>query len=574
MLPIREYIFHQQVKTLYSQIPIIVAGVGAISIAMLLSLAPGYELSKLIIWTAYMWTLCAIRLITLSQYRKQDEEILNPKKWLHIFLFFSTLNGIGTGLLVFVFFDTTQTVYCILVLLTYISYIAAGITSNGSHMAALIAYSLPATLLVLVRLILEDDQAYSILAVIITLYYLAIIGFGRNTNKTFVNGIKWRHERNTVIEELRAQKETAENAVYAKSRFLASASHDLRQPLHALGLFNDALRSRLTDPKSLDIMDKISSSTLALNELLHGMLDISKLDANVIENNPSSIDVNKHLKPIYHEFSARAREKHLNLNLKVEPNLSIFVDEFLFERVIRNLVDNAVKYTDAGEVKISAKLIDDTSVEIKITDTGIGIPENEIKDVFLEFTQLNNPERDKQKGLGLGLSIVKRLCQIMNIDMEFNSIEGHGTEIILDFPVGKAPTKAVDSTPENDFDHPQKTVLVVEDDPNILDGMALLLESFGFKAIKAACANQAMSLAHARKPDLIIADLRLPGETDGLEIIGAVRSIHNTQIPAILVTGDTAPEQIRTTSDSDVLVLHKPVETSALKQMIEVALKQ
>jgi signal transduction histidine kinase len=457
------------------------------------------------------------------------------------------------------------------VFVTYTGFLSAGILSNSCFMPAFVAYSLPATLFVMARLISGSEPAFETLAIIVVFYYLAILGFSKNTNRIFMESIKWNKVRDSLVDELRQQKETAEQAVKAKSNFLASASHDLRQPLHALGLFHDALRYRIKEPESLEIMDKVSRSTQALNELLHSMLDISKLDASVVENNPKNIHLKSFLQPIFAEFNARAKDKGLRFNTSVEDSLYVYADSILFERVIRNLIDNAVKYTEKGSVGIVAYQLNDC-IDINIVDTGIGIPDDQLENVFSEFNQLGNPERDKQKGLGLGLSIVKRLCVLMDVDIDLQSQEGKGSEVVVSVPSG-GQTIETSTSYTDSISAGESTVLIIEDDIAILDGMSLLLETFGFNVLKAITSKQAMRASSEVRPDLIIADYRLPGNEDGLELIDAVRAYHLQYIPAILVTGDTAPERIKITESADVIVLHKPVDPSILEETIEKALR-
>ncbi len=568
---IEAYTKQKQLEALYNNVPTIVIFIALATTVVALTLAFTFPIVPVILWAAYMLIACFARWVSFRQFKKHGLEKFGETFWVTLFLFFSILTGAGTGHLVLYYFDPNNFVYAVFVFGTYAGFLSAGILSNSMFMPAFFAYSLPPTLMVLAKLFIVDEHALGTLAIMVGFYYVALIGFARNANRIFKENVTWNLERDSLVQELREQKETAEQAIRAKSNFFASASHDLRQPLHALGLFHDALRYRIQEPENLAIMDKISSSTQALNELLHGMLDISKLDASVVENKPKDINLQESLRLVYSEFSARANEKDLQLTFDLAPEINVWVDPVLFERVVRNLVDNAIKYTDKGFVGMSAKIAEDL-VHLKISDTGIGIPSNQQENVFSEFNQLGNPERDKQKGLGLGLSIVRRLCRLMHVGIELSSQENQGTTVLLTLPLGKS-TDEIEQEMSDSMTVGDSKILVIEDDFAILEGMSLLLETFGFQVLKAIDSEQALEISKVSRPDLIIADYRLPGSIDGLELIDAIRDQHEICMPAVLVTGDTAPDRMRKTESADVVVLHKPVEPEVLESTITEALK-
>ena len=567
---LEQYTREKQLEALYENVPTIVTFVSLVSTAVAITLLFSFPVLPVLLWLAYMYANCLIRWFTVKYFKKEGYQKRGISFWMNVFLFFSVTTGLGTGVLVFNYFDPNNFVYSAFVFITYTGFLSAGILSNSMHMSAFFAYSLPPTILALISLFLHDDATMWTLAIMVGFYYVAIAGFAKNANRTFKENVSWHLEKDFMVDQLRKQKETAELAIKAKSHFFASASHDLRQPLHALGLFHDALRYRIEKPENLAIMDKISDSTNALNELLHGMLDISKLDASVVENTPADINLLESLRLVFSEFNERAFEKGLDLIFDLDADIHVFVDPALFERVVRNLVDNAIKYTDHGFVHLSV-VEEDDCVILKINDSGIGIPDNQQENVFSEFNQLHNPERDKQKGLGLGLSIVRRLCDLMCVDIKLESQFGRGTAVFLCLPIGKE-AKEIDVEQTQTLTQGSSNILIIEDDEAILEGMTLLLETFGFKVAKAISSKMALESSTRSRPDLIIADYRLPGELDGIKLIDAIRQHHEIFIPAILVTGDTAPERIKNVDDADVVVLHKPVEPEILENTIIEAL--
>jgi signal transduction histidine kinase/CheY-like chemotaxis protein len=562
----------QQIKSLYEQLPTIVTGLSFAIVMVTILLLTRFPAQAVLPFTAYMLCMCAIRLFTGMQLKREGYESRGVNFWLWLFVVLSAMTSAGIGSLVYNFFNVNDFVFSIFALVSFIAFLSAGILFNSCFMPAFIGFSLPATLIALSRLMSEREESLTTLSIIVMVYFIIILAFSIKANYRFMERVQWNDERESLVDELRQQKEAAEQAVESKSKFLASASHDLRQPLHAIGLFLDILRHQTTEQKNLETLDKVSASTQALNELLHSMLDISKLDANVVENNPENIHLTSFLEPIYTEFSVRAKEKNLSFSMRIDESLYVCADSILFERVVRNLIDNAIKFTKKGSVDIFAYRLTD-SIDLSIIDTGIGIPDDQLENVFFEFNQLANPERDKRKGLGLGLSIVKRLCELMNVDIELQSEERSGTEITLNVPVGSEKVEASVSFSDPLSKRESSVVLVIEDDVAVLDGMSSLLTIFGFEVLKAITSKQAMRASSEVKPDLIIADYRLPSDEDGLELIDAIRAYHLECIPAILVTGDTAPDRIKITESADVIVLHKPVDPAVLEDTIEKALQ-
>jgi len=564
----------RQVEELYNRLPVVCIALIVVSVASVATLRQGSQLAPLLYWFAYMSIINGIRMYSVFRFKQSKSYRTEPQYWLNLFKVGSVFSGLGAGYLFYTYFDVNQIHVCIFIVMLYSGYVAANTNSTACYFPTLLMSAVPPTIMLVVRMLQESEQAYTALAFMLFVYSLVMLSFAKRVNQTFSDNVEWAFERDEVINELREQKMAVEHAMKSKTNFLASASHDLRQPLQAIGLFHDALRYRINDPESLDIMDKISSSTAALNDLLHGMLDISKLDASVVENTPRSFNLFNSLDAVYAEFNVRSKEKGIDLVFDIPEDIHIFLDEILFERIVRNLLDNAVKYTNEGSISVIAT--ENTQlkiIELAISDTGIGIPENKLKDVFVEFSQLDNHERDRQKGLGLGLSIVKKLCELVDVEMELNSIVGEGTKVILNLPIGSEVSVDDAISQSSTEDVSSRMVLIIEDDFQILEGMGMMLSNFGFQVSKALDADQAMAIVAAKKPDLIISDYRLPGGADGLELIGAIRSLSVTQTPAILITGDTAPERLRLTKGADVMVLHKPVEMSVLRQSIETILK-
>jgi signal transduction histidine kinase len=379
---------------------------------------------------------------------------------------------------------------------------------------------------------------------------------------------------NRASEELGRLYQQLEAANLAKSRFLAAASHDLRQPLHALNLFVTQLRRETDQAEQARLVERIDASVAAMNELFSSLLDISKLDAGVVTPSVSDFPVDVLLKRIEMTFAAAAREK--GLRLRVISNRAFIRSDFiLLERILLNLVSNAIRYTVGGGVMVGCRRRGDT-LRIEVWDSGIGIPEDQRSSIFREFYQLPAAERDRSGGLGLGLAIVDRLCRLLGHPIELISQLGRGSRFVV--VVATAPRRRLTEQPlETVTDQTMgKLVLVIDDDALVLDSMRGALKSWGCNVVTASSGAAALAcLAELeRTPDLIISDYRLADGDNGIRAIERLRKALSAPVPAFLISGDTAPERLREARASGYYLLHKPVLPITLRATISQLLKQ
>jgi signal transduction histidine kinase len=358
----------------------------------------------------------------------------------------------------------------------------------------------------------------------------------------------------------------------AKSRFLAAASHDLRQPLHALGLFVAQLRGHMKSAEGGRLVERIDAAVLAMNELFNALLDISKLDAGVLAANITEFPVAQLLRRIESTFADAAREKGLSFQL-VNSSAWARSDPILLERIVLNLVSNAVRYTAAGTIVVGCRRRGD-SLDIEVWDSGPGIPEDQQRNIFGEFYRLAGD--NTHGGLGLGLAIVDRLCNLLGHPIRLVSTVGKGSRFSATVPRAAAraeivqppaPPALVDATRG-------KLVIVIDDDALVLDSMGGLLRSWGCRVVAAATPDEALvDLDPGERPDLIICDYRLADGQSGITAIADLRKAFGAQVPAFLMSGDIAPERLREARESGHLLLHKPLRAMALRAMINRLLK-
>jgi signal transduction histidine kinase len=374
-----------------------------------------------------------------------------------------------------------------------------------------------------------------------------------------------------------AARREAEIANRAKTQFFTAASHDLRQPLHAMGLFAEALRQRVHEPEVAQLVNSINESVDALEGLFSELLDITRIDSGGIEVHPQAFEVGDILRKLRLHFEPSAFEKGLSLRLSGGKHV-VMADPLLVERILRNLVSNAIRYTNDGTVLVSCRVRGNNAL-LQVWDTGLGISLDQQERVFDEFYQVPNSAKvtaDQRKGLGLGLAIVKRLADLMQAPLSMRSEPGRGTVFTLELPLGRAPrasTAPAVSKGPSAITLAGRLIVVVEDEPAVRAGLEVLLTGWGaeiasFESVAAARVWGEASDPALVKPDLLIVDYRLEDGLTGVDAITALRARFGRPIPAILITGSTMTGHDREAHDHDFHLLIKPVLPNKLRAMI------
>lgn len=376
-------------------------------------------------------------------------------------------------------------------------------------------------------------------------------------------------ERDDRVRELEAERDAAVRADLEKSRFLAIASHDLRQPMHALGLFAATLEQRVRGHGEEPLVHNLVRCIDGLDRSFNVMLDISRLDAGTIEPNFQQFPLRDLFRRLHMHFAGQAEQA--GLGLRFSPGgKSVTSDPQLLERILGNLIQNAIKYTESGGIVVVARSTRDY-VNVEVWDTGAGIQPAELPRIFDEFYQAGRDERDRERGLGMGLAIVKRLALLLGHRLSVASTPGRGTMFRVGIPVGgladiQDVTAAADTLPMPMPASLPRTILIIEDEESIRRSLALLLEEWGYQALAAANAQAAEQLVSRldTPPELILSDLHLGEGPDGIAAIEAVRRHCGFDVAAILITGDTSHEELRRATDSGHAVLFKPVQPRKL----------
>ncbi|CBS86840.1 sensor histidine kinase [Azospirillum lipoferum] len=379
------------------------------------------------------------------------------------------------------------------------------------------------------------------------------------------------HRLQSLEAERDAAREEAERANLAKAKFLAAASHDLRQPLQALFFLSAALARHVGDHNGRDLLSRLDQGLDTMKGLLDGLLEVSRLEAGVVTPVLDTFAASEITDALDAAYAEQAIAKALVWRVE-GCDAVLRTDRGLLMQLLRNLVDNALRYTEAGAIRIRCR-VDGERLAIEVQDTGIGIPPEHLDRIFEEFHQVGNPERDRLRGLGLGLAIVRRLSQLLDHPVQVRSVQGQGSAFRVLVPLAPArliPTRAggVDRRPV--IDRPRLAVLV-DDDAVVLLGLQTVLTEWGFRVVAADGPDRAMDRLEAldRAPDIVIADYRLREGRVGTEVIRRVRERYGAEIPALILTGETGIDTLADVSAHGVSVLHKPVTPRQLQAEVD-----
>ncbi len=381
-------------------------------------------------------------------------------------------------------------------------------------------------------------------------------------------------DRRKITESLAAAERTAQLASDAKTRFLAVASHDLRQPLQTMVILQGLLAAAATNQRSADLTIRLGETLAAMARMLDVLLDMNQIAAGVIRPEKTLFPIDEIFERLRAEFSYSARANGLELHI-LHSSLEVNSDPSLLEQILRNLLSNALKYTHKGKVLIGCRRRG-KGVDIEVWDTGIGIAESEIEAIFEEYHQVNNPARERSLGLGLGLSIVKRLGVLLSHQIGTVSRPGHGSVFTVSIDEATAqPSRAKPLAPKV---RPTQSlvlsgkvrIMVVEDDPDVRDLLDMVLRDRGHETMLAEDGPQALALISggAAPPDLLLTDYNLPGGLNGLALAAALRKALNTDIPTIVLTGDISTLSMQRISQEDVQHLAKPVTVDRLNRAV------
>lgn len=526
----------------------------------------------LLLWLSCMYALHSVDLFLWWRNRKHLSTVNECRRWDRTFKLLTSLTALTWGSFALWFFPQDLALLALMICVVF-GLVAGAVTLDSVYPPSLYIYIFGVTLPLLARLMFVDDRTHWLLAGMLLMYLVGALSAGRELSKTFWKSLWQRYENDILIQQLTEQKAIAETANREKSRFLASASHDLRQPLQALVLFSEALQDIARENDTRHLAVQIGKSVSALVGMFDALLDISKFDAGVVQAIKHHFKAQGIFDRLYADFTPLALAKGLELAV-LKTELVGYSDPHLLERILRNLIANAIRYTNVGKVTVSCQCAGDM-LQFDIKDTGIGIHAESIPHIFEEYYQVDNQHRDRLKGLGLGLAIVRRMESLLGCKVTVASELGKGSTFSFSVALGDA-SQLVQPPVLQHAKHDLRgtTVALVEDNQDIRQMVAALLKQWGCQVNEGELPHEVLNkmAGTGTRPDILICDYRLPQGLTAIDAIRQLRELWDTNIPTLVLTGDTAPQTLQDIQASGALLLHKPIAPARLRSIMYFAL--
>lgn len=490
------------------------------------------------------------------------------RRWMRESTLANGLNGLIWGAGAWAFLDYGDTGLFIVFLLVLTSLTCGAALSLAAWFPSVVAFCVPTTLLAAARVYTLDFDQADLITASCFVYLAFVLGVARNYEKIVMAAITADLRNAHLLEQAAQQRDMLERVTAERASFFAAVSHDLRQPLYAMGLLLDGLRRRLSSDEQRQLHADIHRSHVALDELVSALLDISQVDAAGANVRITDFALDDLLDTLVAEFAPAAAARGIGLRF-TPSTLWVRSDRLLLLRILRNLIGNAVKFTAAGQVALGATAAGDT-VALTVQDTGCGIAPQDQERVFGEYVQLDTGARAGARGLGLGLAVVRRLCDLLGIELALDSAPGRGSRFTLRLARGEAAIADDADAPAAPFVHSGLHVVVIDDEADVRRAMGLLLSDYQCTVTCGDCAATVLTaLSDTVRPvDVVISDYRLRDGSDGIAAVAAVRAALDPDLPALLITGDTDPGVGHAAAAAGLPLLYKPVAPRALLEAV------
>jgi signal transduction histidine kinase/ActR/RegA family two-component response regulator len=528
--------------------------------------------SGALMWAVLIHATQAYRFAGNRQYVKTPVAERDPERSARWYCNALTFNAVAWGSAPWFFFPNGNLPLTSLMMLVLLGMSSGGLASLAPYRPAIFRFLVPILVGLTTALLWQRDMMHLYLALCTLAYLVVNLKFGLQQNHLLTEALRARYEKEDLAQRLAEQVRIVERASLEKTRFFASASHDLRQPLHSLGLFGSAILARLGATPDEPLARNMMHCVDALEASFSSMLDVSKLDAGVVEVKAEPVAIADIFRRLQVNLGQQAESQGLALRFK--PGCKwVYADAALLERMMGNLVHNALKFTQAGGVVVLARTRGQ-KVSVEVWDSGRGIDEKEVPRIFDEFYQVGNLERDRTKGLGMGLAIVRRIARLTKVQVQVHSRPGRGTVFKFLLPRAAVQTEGVllDTGEGSKAPSPlaRLRVLVVDDEETVRSSTAAALRLYGLQVEVADGLAQAREIAAlpGHRLDALITDFRLRNEEDGIQLATELRAMLGWQLPVLLVTGDTAPARVRQAQQSGLRVLYKPVKAHDLVEAL------
>lgn len=520
--------------------------------------------------------LQTLRLPLLLAYFKDPAADARVDHWERVATRELGINSVVWGLAPWLMLKAETPGLTALMIVAILTMSSAGTRAVASIRRAYFAYTVPMTVGLASALAWQGTSFSVFLAVGCLLMLRTTLQFAMNQHDTLSQSVQLRYQQQDLSERLAEQMAATARASEEKTRFFAAASHDLRQPMHAIALFGAVLERELRDRPEHEHAQRLMHAVRSLSTSLDTMLDVSQLDAGIINADLRSTALTPVFQSLHQMFSARAEEKGLQLRFRATP-LTVLTDPELLRRLLANLIENAIKYTADGGVLVVVRP-HGNEAWIEVYDTGCGIDAANLARIFDEYYQVDNPGRNRALGLGIGLSIVRRLAVLLGHRIEVASRPGRGSRFRVVMPTvagATADSGSRDEEADEPFSRPPlpRRVLLVDDEVDIGHAVAALLRSRGVQidvVVDEAAARERLhrGIKEGKPIEALICDYRLANDVDGLELGQRLLAELSEPIPMVLVTGETAPQRLRRVRESGVPVIFKPASAHTLLQAL------
>jgi signal transduction histidine kinase/CheY-like chemotaxis protein len=525
------------------------------------------------IWLSYMFVSVVIRTWIVFKLKFKTEEIVNPERNLKLMTLALGSMGIGWGMGWVLMAPDLALVNRVIYIYMLTAALMGSMFAYSVNKATFYTFSLPIMIPSLTTALWSVDIFPWTFSVGLATVYIVVLGISKSFAQTFEESVRLRFRNERLYQELANERDQSIAANVAKSKFIAVASHDLRQPMHAVNVYLDIVNVDGFPEQDKLLLGKIKNSITSLNSMFDSLLNISKLDAHVTPINNRIFSLQELADTLRDLNETRAKNKGLAFKISCL-DLNAFGDKLFLQQIVGNLISNAIQYTEAGSIEVRL-ITQDGCLAVEVIDTGCGIEDSEQQHIFGEFYRADRT-RSLHDGLGLGLSIVQRLCGLIGADVHLHSKLGEGSQFTVITPyLVSATDKSLDVANASQKPLHSHRILqgkyigVIEDNPIIVDAYRQTLASEGafVYVLSESESELSVQLENIDHMDCILSDYRL-SESTGDVLIQQIRENYNEEIPAIIVTADTSPSHFNLFAKLNVQVLHKPVSFQEVAQAI------
>jgi signal transduction histidine kinase/CheY-like chemotaxis protein len=552
----KEKILAGVMASVYRQVPqsVLVSIVGAFALVMVLWYSMNQNL--LMGWFMLILLESLARVRVAYKFRHAAEVVDQVQRWANRWVVLAVVAGALWGVAGFLFFSQDQPLHQVVLVAVVLSVAFGSLTLYASHRPAFYAFMLLTVMPLITRMVWEQDPTYYTAAVVMAAVFFFTVFYGRNFGDAVFESVKNNYENEVLVDQLMAEKRLAEdarreaeNATRSKTQFFAAASHDLRQPLQAIGIYVSLLKKRATGPLE-PLVNNMSTAVESLSKLVEELLEISRLDSGSIQPKVDQVTLDEMFSVLEQEFTPLAASKGLSLRVR-RGGFAVDSDPMLLQRVIRNLLANAIRYTQRGGVLLAARPRGGL-ISLEVWDTGPGIKQAELDRIFEEFYRGESSKAENSgTGFGLGLSIVKRICGLLGHPLIVTTRPGTGTVFRVEVPLSIMPVRAKRSAPET-VDMVMRsleghTIVVLEDNAEILNSLTRLVRSWGASVVPSTGFNAQLirGIAGHERVDAVLADHNLgPHSISGVESVFRIRELVGFPVPVIMLTAVQGAEVV------------------------------